>query len=119
MTHKVHANAPDFIQDHPVQRRSKSPSVSSVDNMLEPMAFTKLQHFKWTVKFENGQPFLKTQYCSPDSVPGKWSSRTPSTIRSAYQCCTTVLESQSLRDPSKKPRSEKCQVLSSPNWFST
>ena len=115
MTHQVCANAPDFTQDHPVQRRPKKPSVSSADNLLEPMVFTKLQHFKWTVKFETGQPF--SQNCSADSVPGTWSPRTPSTIRSAYQCCTTVLERQSLRDPSTKPMSEKYQVLSSP--FST
>ena len=115
MTHQVCANAPDFIQDHPVQRRPKKPSVSSADNLLEPMVFTKLQHFKWTVKFETGQPF--SQHCSADPVPETWSPRTPSTIRSAYQCCTTVLERQSLRDPSTKPMSEKYQVLSSP--FST
>ena len=62
MTHQVCANAPDFIQDHPVQRRPKKPSVSSADNLLEPMVFTKLQHFKLTVKFETGQPF--SQNCS-------------------------------------------------------
>ena len=107
MTHQVRANAPDFIQDHPIQRRHKKPSVSSADNLLKPMVFTKLQHFKWTIKFETGQPFLKTQNCSADSVSGTWSPRTPSTIRSAYQCCTTVLERYSLRDPSTKPRSEK------------
>ena len=66
MTHQVCANAPDFIQDHPVQRRPKKPSVSSADKLLEPMVFTKLQHFKWTVKFETGQPF--SQNCSADSV---------------------------------------------------
>ena len=115
MTHQACAKAPDFIQDHPVQRRPKKPSVSSADNLLEPMVFTKLQHFKWTVKFETGQPF--SQNCSADSVPGTWSPRTPSTIRSSYQCCTTVLERQSLRDPSTKPMIEKYQVLSSP--FST
>ena len=87
MTHQVRANAPDFIQDRPVQRRPKKSSVSSADNLLEPMAFTKLQHFKWTVKFETGQPFLKTQNCSADSVPGTLSHRTPSTIRSAAQPC--------------------------------
>ena len=92
MTHQVRANAPDFIQDHPVQRRPKKTGVSSADNLQEPMAFTKLQHFKWTVQFETGQPFVKTQNCSADSVPGTWSHRTPSTIRSAYQCCTTVLD---------------------------
>ena len=119
MTHQVRANASDFIQDHPVQRRPKNPSVSSADNLLEPMVFTNFQHFKWTVKFETGPPFSKTQSCSDDSDPGTWSPRTPSTIRSVYQCCTTVLERQSLRDPSTKPRSEKYQVLSSPNWFST
>ena len=84
MTHQVRANAPDFIQDHPVQRSPKKSSVSSAD-LLEPMAFTKLQHFKWTVKFETGQPFLKTQNCSADSVPGTWSHKTPSTIRSANE----------------------------------
>ena len=63
MTH-----APDLIQDDPVQRRHKKPSVSSADNLLEPMVFTKLQHFKWTLKFETGQPFLKTQNCSADSA---------------------------------------------------
>ena len=104
MTHQVCANAPGFIQDHPVQRRPKKPSVASADNVLEPMVFTNLQYFKWTVKFETGQPLLKTQNCSPDSVPGTWSPRTPRTKRSAYQCCTTVLESQSMRDPSTKPR---------------
>ena len=118
MMHQVRANAPDFIEDHPVQRRPKKPSVSSsAENLLEPMVFTKLQHLKWTVNFETGQPFLKTHNCSADSVPGTWSPRTRSTIRSAYQCCTTVLERQSLMDPSTKPRSEKYQVLSSP--FST
>ena len=61
MTHHVRENAPDFIQDHQVQRRPNKPSVSSADNLLEPMVFTKLQHFKWTVKFETGQPLLKTQ----------------------------------------------------------
>ena len=111
MTHQVRANAPDFIQDRPVQRRPKKPSVSSVDNMLEPMEFTKLQHFKLTIKFETGQPFLKTQNCSTDSVPGTWSPRTPSTIRSVYRCCTTVLERQSLRDPNTKPMSEKYQFV--------
>ena len=85
MTHQVCANAPDFIKDHPVQRRPKKPSVSSADNLLEPMVFTKLHHFKWTVKFETGQQFLKTQNCSADSVPGTWSPRIPSTIRSAYE----------------------------------
>ena len=84
MTHKVQANGPDFIQDHPVQKRPKQPMVSIADNLLEPMVFTKLQHFKWTVKFETGPPFLKTQNCSADTVPGTWSPRTPSTIRSAY-----------------------------------
>ena len=49
MTHQV--RAPEyFIQDHPVQRRPKKPSVSCAENLLEPMVFTKLQHFKWTVK---------------------------------------------------------------------
>ena len=88
------AHAPDFIQDNPVQRRNNKPSVSSADNLLEPMGvFTKLQHFKWTVKFETEQPFLKTRNCSADSVLGTWSPRTPSTIRSAYdRCCTSVLE---------------------------
>ena len=90
MTHHVHANTPDFIQDHPVQRRPKKPNVSSADNLLEPMVFTKLQHFKWTVKFETGQPLLKTHNCSADSMPGTWSPRTRSTILSGYQCCTTV-----------------------------
>ena len=85
MTHQVRANAPDFIQDHPVQRRPTKSSVSSADNLLEPMAFTKLQHLKWTVKFETGQPFSKTQNCSADSVPATWSHRTPSTIRSANE----------------------------------
>ena len=42
MTHQVRENPPDFIQDHPVQRRPKKPSVSSADNLLEPMVFTKL-----------------------------------------------------------------------------
>ena len=70
MTHQVRDNAPDFIQDHPVHRRPKNPSVSSADNLLEPWVFTKLQHFKWTVKFESGQPLLKTQNYSADSVPG-------------------------------------------------
>ena len=60
MTHQVRTNAQDFIQEHPVQRRPKKPSVSSADNPLEPMVFTKLQHFKWTVKFETGPPLLKT-----------------------------------------------------------
>ena len=114
MTHQVRANAPDFIQDNPVQRRPKKASVSSADNLLELMVFTKLQHFKWTVKFETEQPFLKTQNCSADSVPETWSPRTPSTIRSAYRCDTSVLDG-----PSTKPRSEKYQVLSSPNWLST
>ncbi len=50
MTHQVCADAPDFIKDHPVQRRPKKPNVSSTDNLLEPMVFTKLQLFKWTVK---------------------------------------------------------------------
>ena len=116
----MRANAPDFIQYyHPVQGRPNKPSVSSADNLLEPVVFTKLQRFKWTVKFETGPPFLKTQNCSADSVPGTWPPRTPSTTRSAYQCDTTVLERQSLRDTSTTPRSEKYQVLSSPNWFST
>ena len=64
MTHQVCANAPDFIQYHPVQRRHNKPCVSSAEKLLEPMVFMKLQHFKWTVKFETGQPFLKTQNCS-------------------------------------------------------
>ena len=119
MTHQMRANAPDFIQDHPVQRRPKKPSVSSSDNLLEPMVFTTLQHFKWAVKFETGPPFLKTHNCSADSAPGTWSPRTPSTIRSVYQCCKTVLERQSLGDSITKPRSEKYRILSSPNWFST
>ena len=102
MTHQVRANAPDFIQDHPVQRRPKKHSVSSTANLLEPIVFTKLQHFKWTVKFETGPSFLKTQNCSADSVPGTRSPMTPSTIRNAYQCCTNVLERQSLRNPSTK-----------------
>ena len=50
---------------------------------------------------------------------GAWSHRTPSTIISAYRCYTTVLERQSVSDPNTKPMSEKYQVLSSPNWFST
>ena len=112
MTHQVHANAPGFIHDHPVQRRPKKLSVSSAENLLEPMVFTTLQHFKWTVKFETGPPFLKTKNCSADSALGTWSPRTPITIISVYQCCKTVLEST-------KPRSEKYRVLSSPNWFST
>ena len=65
MTH-----APDLIQYDPVPRRPKKASVSSTDNMLEPMVFTRLQHFKWTVKFETEQPLLKTQNCSADLVPG-------------------------------------------------
>ena len=80
MTHQVRANAPDFIQDHPVQRMHNKPSVSSAENLLEPMVFTKLQHFKWTVKFETGQPCLTTQNCSADSAPGTWPPRTPRTI---------------------------------------
>ena len=119
MTHQVRANAPYFIQDHPVQRRHKKPSVSSAENLLEPMVFTKLQYFELTVKFETGQPCLTTLNCSADSVPGVWLPMTPSTIRSGYQCYTTVLERQSMREPRTKPRSEKYRVLSSPNWFST
>jgi len=69
MTYQMRANAPDFIQDDPVQRRPKKPSVSSADNLQEPMVFTKLQHFNWRVQFETGQPFLMTQNCSADSVP--------------------------------------------------
>ena len=69
MTEGENNDAPDFIQDHPVQRSSMTPSVSSADNLLEPMVFKKLQHFKLTVKFETGQPFFKTQNCSADSVP--------------------------------------------------
>ena len=105
MTHQVRANAPDFIQYHPVQERPKKPNMFSADNLLEPMVFTKLQHLKWTVKFETGQPLLKTHNCSADSVPRSertWPPRMPSTIRSAYQCCTTVLEGQSPRDPKYK-----------------
>ena len=105
MMHQVRANAPDFIHDRPVQRRPNKSSVSSADNLLKPMEFTKLQHFKRTVKFETGQPFLKTQNCSADSVPGTWSPRTPSSIRIVYRCCTTVLERQSLRDQIQRVRS--------------
>ena len=55
--------------------------------------------FQMDSKIETGKPFLKTQNCSADSVPGTWSPRTPSTIRSVYRCCTTVLERQSPRYP--------------------
>ena len=67
MTHQVGANAPDFVPDHPAQRRHNKPSVSSADNLFEPLVFTKLQHFKsCTVKFETGQPSLKTQNSRPN-----------------------------------------------------
>ena len=51
---------------------------------------------------------------------GTSSPRTPSTIKEVLiNAEKTVLERQSLRDPSTKPGSEKYQVLPSPNWFST
>ena len=109
MTHQVCANASDFIQDNPVQRRPKKPSVSSADNLLEPMVFTKLQHFKWTVKFETEDKQLLGRLSAGDMV-----AQDAKYPKKCLSVCTTVLERQSLRDPSTNPMSEKYQVLSSP-----
>ena len=82
------------------EKAHKPSVVSSADNLLKPMVFTKLQHFKWTVKFETGQPLFKTQHCSADSVPGTWSPRTPSTSKK----CLSVPHSRVRKAESEGPK---------------
>ena len=114
----MRANASDFIQDDAYREGPINPvffcrQLAGTDGVQE------VATFQMDRKVRDWATIIEDTELLADSVPGERSPRTPNTIISAYQCCTTVLERQSLRDPSTKPRSEQYQVLSSPNWFPT